>query len=475
MNYGFISIFIPIIVIALATFTKRIISSLVVGILAGGIMLAGGNIIIGIILSTDHLVKAIASEESVYIILFLFVFGAFGEIMKVSGGIKGFSKITDKYVKTEKGALGAVWFVSIVTSIDCCFHAISAGTIGKALIEKTKGNKKKLAFVVNVTSCLLIILIPFGTTYVGYIVGVIASSLSKAGINQSPYELFIKSIPYNFYAITMLLISIIVIIFNFGFNKTIKPDTKNEENDTHEHSQNEAHEQCEFEEKAPPRPLNLILPLTSLIVTTFFFFWFTGKDKGIGFTGAIMNADFEKSIFMSALITLVITCVFYIIQKIPMNEIESHFLSGGNEMMPPIIVLTLSWGLSSIVQDLGFTKFITSVMGNQVPRFLIPASIYLLGCAISYSMGSAWGTWALIMPIAIPIAVATNINLALIIGSVLAGGSFGDNASPLGETAILSSSISEVPLMEHSKSELPYCLIGVGISTIFFIISAFIF
>ncbi|HEY5585847.1 MAG TPA: Na+/H+ antiporter NhaC family protein [Ruminiclostridium sp.] len=471
MSYGFISIFIPIIVIALAIFTKRIISSLIVGILAGGIMLSGGNIINGIILATEHLVNSVATKESVYIILFLFVFGAFGEIMKVSGGIKGFTGITDKFVKTEKGALGAVWFVSIVTFIDCCFHAIAAGTVGKALIEKTNGNKKKFAFVLNVTSCLLIILIPFGTTYVGYIVGVINSSLNKAGVKESAYELFIKSIPYNFYAIVMLLISIIAIIFNFGFTKNISQNTDGNEAGAHEHG-DEAHEQCEFEEKVPPRPLNLILPLTLLIVTTFFFFWFTGKGKGAGFTGAIMNADFEKSIFMSALITLVITTVFYVIQKIPMSEIESHFLSGGNEMIPPIIVLILSWGLSSIVQDLGFTKFVTSVMGKGVPHFLIPAAIFLLGCAISYFMGSAWGTWALIMPIAIPIAVATNTGLAIIIGAVLAGGSLGDNASPLGETAVLSATIAEVPLMEHIKSELPYCLIGVGISTVAFIVFA---
>lgn len=111
--------------------------------------------------------------------MFLFLFGAFGEIMKVSGGIKGFSEVADKYIKTEKGALLSVWVVTIFTFIDCCFHAISTGTIGKALIEKTKGSKEKLAVVVNITSCLLIILIPFGTTYVGYIIGAINSSLNK--------------------------------------------------------------------------------------------------------------------------------------------------------------------------------------------------------------------------------------------------------------------------------------------------------
>lgn len=189
MSQGLISLFIPIIVIILAMTTKRIIASLIVGVLVGGIFLAGGNIINGCIIAIEHLVKSVSSEESVYIVMFLFLFGAFGEIMKPSGGIKGFSELANKYVKTEKGALGAVWVVTIFTFIDCCFHAIATGTVGKALINKVNGSKEKLAVVVNVTSCLLIILIPFGTTYVGYIVGVINSSLNKSGIQMSAYNL----------------------------------------------------------------------------------------------------------------------------------------------------------------------------------------------------------------------------------------------------------------------------------------------
>lgn len=474
MNYGVISITIPIIVIILAVFTKRIIPSLIAGILIGGIFLAKGNVISGILISSEHLIKATANEESVYIIFFLFLFGAFGEIMKVSGGIKGFTQLTSKFVKTEKGALGAVWAITPVTFIDCCFHDIAAGTVGKALTDKVNGNSRKLAFVLNVTSCLLIILIPFGTTYVGYIIGVISSAFNKAGLNQPAYAMYLKSIPFNFYAIVMILISIGVIIFSFGFNKEIETKVSKEKLRESEHGHDEAHEQCEFAEKAPPRPLNLILPLGFLIITTFFFLWLTGKSKGNGFFNAMVNADFEKSIFVSGLITLVITSVFYIFQKIPMKEIESHFLAGGNEMMPPIIVLVLSWGLSSIIEDLGFVNFITGLVGSKIPAFLIPATIFLIGCFTSYFMGSAWGTWALIMPISIPLAISTSSNLALVIGAVLAGGSLGDNASPLGETAILSSTIAEIPLMEHVKSQLPYSIAGVVISTVLFVVFAII-
>lgn len=482
MNQGLISLCIPLIVIILAMTTKRIIASLIVGVLSGGILLAGGNVIDGCISAVDHVVKSAATKESAYIIMFLFIFGAFGEIMSLSGGIKGFSELANKYVKTEKGALGAVWFVSIFTFIDCCFHGIAAGTVGKALIDKVKGSKDKLAVVLNVTSCLLIILIPFGTTYVGYIIGVINSSLAKSGVRMSAYDLYLRSIPYNFYAIIMILISIGIIFFNLKFDSAVKRSADKEDgegehdhNHGHDHGHvHEAHEQSEFAEKAPSRPFNLILPLVLLIATTFFFFWYTGKGKGRGFLGAIMNAEFEKSILVSAVISLVLTTIFYLIQKVPMDEIESHFLSGGNEMIPPIIVLVLSWGLSSIVEDLGFVKFITSSIGYQIPAVLIPVVIFLIGCAASYFMGSAWGTWALLMPIAVPLAITSKSSLPLVIGAVLAGGSLGDNASPLGETAVLSSTIAEVPLMKHVRTILPYSIISIIIAAVLFIAAAFI-
>jgi Na+/H+ antiporter NhaC len=141
-------------------------------------------------------------------------------------------------------------------------------------------------------------------------------------------------------------------------------------------------------------------------------------------------------------------------------------------MLPPIVVLILSWGLSGIVGDLGFSHFMGTIIGPKIPVFLIPVIIFLISCLSSYFMGSAWGTWALIMPMAVSLAIATQSDMALTIGAVLSGGALGDNASPLGETAILSSTIAEVPLLEHVKSQLPYCLIGIAISAILFIIFA---
>ncbi len=472
MPHGISSVLIPIAVILLAAATKKIIPSLIAGLLMGGFLLAGGNVINGMTQVSDHLIKSAANEESICIIFFLFLFGSFAEIMKVSGGIKGFTKLTQRFVKTERGALGAVWAVTPVTFIDCCFHDISAGTVGKALIDKVNGNRRKLAFVLNVTSSLLLTLIPFGTTYVGYIMGLITAALAKTNTVQTAYGLYLESIPYNFFSILMILISIGVTLFNLGFKKEFKAVEGDSQFET-EHWQNEAHEQCSFEENAPPRPLNLILPLSLLILTTFFFLWLTGRGSGGDIWNAFLHADFEKSIFISSFLTIALTSVYYLSQKMPLREIESHFLSGGAEMLPPIVVLILSWGLSAIIGDLGFASVITGFAAH-VPKFLIPASIYLTCCFTSYFMGSAWGTWALIMPMAISLAVSAGLNLPLIVGAVLGGGALGDNASPLGETAILSSTIAELPLMEHVKSQLPYSLAGVAVSAALYIAAAFI-
>ncbi len=435
MNQGILSIVPPIIAILSATFTKRVIPSLVLGLWTGALLLKP-DLIRGTIKAVEYVANALSSKENAFIILFLFSFGSLAEIISMSGGIKGVGKLAEKYVKSERGALLSVWAVTPATFLDCCFHVVSTGTISKPLVEKVKGSKEKLAFVINVTSSQLIVLIPFATTYVGYIVGVIASAMRKAGLTGSAYGLYLESIPFNFYSIAIVLISVLVIFFGLGFGKIALGRLNKEDVQGGVHGGNEAHEQCEFEEKAQPRIINLIMPLAVLVSLIVFFFWWTGKGAGRTFLSAIMNAKFEEAIFIASFGTIIITSLFYVIQKIPLGEIESHFLKGGTELIPPIVVLLLSWSIASVTGDLGFARFITGTLGTAIPGYLVPVVVFLLAGATSYFMGSAWGTWALVMPLALPLAVATGANPALAVGAVLAGGSIGDNISPLGETSL---------------------------------------
>ena len=472
LDYQVISLVVPVFVILLAGFTKKIIPAIMAGIVIGSLFIAKGDIFNGIAVAVDRLVKAVSNEDSLCIIMFLFVFGALGEIMKMSGGVKGFTNLADKYIKTERGALASIWLSTPFTFIDCCFHTISSGTIGKALLDRVKGNKYRFAHVLNVTSCLLIILIPFGTTYVGYIVSTIALALSKTNLNISAYSLFIQSIPFNFYAITMTLIALGNTVFNFGFNKKIIQLPKKNINEEDNHSHNHVHEESKVTEKIKPRVINLIFPLVLLIFSTVIFFWYLAEDKYSGFLEVIMNTDFEKAILASGIFTLIITVIFYLFQKISLDDIEAAFFTGGKDLIQPIIVLMLSWGLSSVIEELGFAEFVSGKINNNIPEILIPVIVFLIGCFISYFIGSAWGTWALLMPIATTLVVGTGLSLPVVIGAVLAGGSLGDNASPLGETVILTSTVSGVTIMEHVSSQLPYGLIAIAVSSLMFIISA---
>lgn len=467
MNSEWFSVVPPVITVIVAVVTKRIVPSLTLGLLAGSLLITK-NIFTGTVKAAEYLVDSLASRESAYIILFLFLFGALTEIFKLSGGIKGFSMLAERYVKNEKGALLSVWAVSPATFMDCCFHVIATGTIANPLIDKVKGSKEKLAMVINITSSQLIVLIPIATTYVGYIIGVTANAMRTAGISGSPYTLYLKSIPFLFYPIGMVIISILVIYFGFGFGKWRFGKAGKMEGGIH--GEREAHQQCEFKERAKPRVANLLLPAALLVFLIFFMFWWTGKGDGRSLVEAIMHAEFERAIFVATFATIVLTAVFYTLQKVPLAEMESHFLSGGTELLLPIVVLILSWSLSSVTQDLGFVNFVSATVGTAIPKVFIPAAIFLIGGFTSYFIGSSWATWALIMPLGLPLAVSAGASLPLTMGAVLAGGSIGDNVSPLGETPVLTAAITEVPILDHVQTTFPYAVIVIVISTILFVL-----
>jgi len=200
---SWLSLIPPVATILMAVFTKRIMLSLILGIISGSLIL-GKGVVAGILKASDYLVASLASPESVYIIMFLFLFGALTEIFKVSGGIKGFASFADRFVKSERGALLSVWAATLATFFDCCFHVIATGTMAKPLINRVNGSKEKLAMIINVSSSQLVVMVPIATTYVGYIIGVTALAMQSAGITGSPYTLYLRGLLFNFYSIGMI-------------------------------------------------------------------------------------------------------------------------------------------------------------------------------------------------------------------------------------------------------------------------------
>ncbi|QGU96839.1 Na+/H+ antiporter NhaC family protein [Clostridium bovifaecis] len=457
---------IPAAITIVLTFkTKKLIPSLFVGVLAGTFIkegLLGGITAIG-----EYMMDAIADKESAYTLSFLIAFGSLAELIEMAGGISGFSEKISKWAKNERSILGWAWILSIITFFDSSFHTIAVGTVLTPSLDKVKGSKEKFAFILSVTSLQLILLIPIATAYLGYMVTLVANNIKGTGITENAYALFVKSVFWNLFSWIMIIIAIGVTLLGLGFENFKMGKSEAEKNEfTKGHIEKEELLGKSTEEY-PKNSKNLIIPVSILLISTVFFFWWTGKDKATTFFGALSSAKFSVSIFSGIMLTLIVTTIYFMLQKISLAEIEAHIVKGGEKVLSMVIVLILSWALTSVTQDLGFNNLISKNLVRSIPRFLIPSIVFLISGIISYTIGSSWATWALMMPLAINFSMNSGINLPIMIGTVWAGGAVVDIISPL------SAQMTDISYGNHLATSFPYLIIGVLSTTIAYIAVGF--
>jgi Na+/H+ antiporter NhaC len=456
-----------------AIISKRIIPSIILGISVGCFLKADGNILKAIDLISYYISRAITDESNVTVIIFLFCFGALTEIIKLGGGISGFAKIVQKFIHSERGAYISVWLATPLTFLDCCFHAISTGTIAKTLQKNHHVSIDRLSFIINITSSQLIPLIPVATTYVAYVLGILTPVLMQYNISVNPYTLYLQSIPYNFYSIIMVLFSFLLTFFNFQHVSFLQPAYKKSTPPKGEHQTSEAEHQHVFEEKLPPRIINLLLPLLFLLSFVIYLIERSGITNGAtSLFQAMIRADYDQAILSATLTTIALTVLFFSLQKIPIKKIETAFFAGGTELLPPIIIIILAWSLTTLSQDLGFYYAMNTMSLNYLPLQFTPLILFIISGITSYFIGSSWATWALLLPIAVSIGI--HGNLPLIIGSVIAGGSIGDSISFLGEEPILVASIMEIPLTQHIRYISPYGVAAAFLSAIGYLFAGYL-
>lgn len=449
---------IPAVITIILTFkTKKLIVSLFAGVLAGAFLskgLVGGITAIG-----EYMMDAISDKESAYTLSFLIAFGSLADLIEMAGGISGFSEKVGMWVKSEKGVLGWAWYLSAITFFDSSFHTIAVGTVLTPILKKVKGSKEKFAFMLSVTSLQLILLIPIATAYLGYMVTLVTNNIKNKGLVENAYTIVAKSVLWNLFSWIMLIVGIGVTIFGLGFGK-YKIGKAAEEGDEFTKTHIEKEEQANKSvEEYPRNSKNLVIPVAILLISTIFFFWWTGKDNASGFFNALSSAKFSVSIFSGIMLTLFITTIYYMMQKISLAEIEIHIVKGGEKVLSLVIVLVLSWALTTVTQDLGFNNLISGDLVKSIPQFLIPALLFLISGIIAYTIGSSWATWALMMPLAINFSLNSGVSVPLMVGTVWAGGAVADIISPL------SAQMADTSFGEHLTTSFPYLIGGVIITT----------
>lgn len=469
MQNDWISILPSIITIAIAIWSKKIIPSLLIGLLVGGYLL-NPTLTGGFETAVDQIVKTLTDSGSLQVLLFLYLFSGLISLIRKSGGIKAFSNIANKHVKSEIGVFFLLWALIPVTFIDCGFRIVGAGSITRSLAEKNKIAKERFAFMLNNTASPVVELFPIATTFVGFNIANISIGLKAAGIaeNNSAYSIWLQAIPLEFFSIILIIITFLSIFYQFKQSKNTQakqPAVMDMESMNME----------ETEPIIKPRVINLIVPLLVVITLSIFFFWFFGKDKpgNTTFLSAMTNTEPNRAMLVALFISIIITAILYYFQKYNLKKMTSDVISGGNEIMTTMIILTLAWPLASISQELGLNNFIQQTLGSSLPSWSVAVSIFVISSAVTYFIGSGWGAASLIMPFAIPLAVASSISIPLCVAAVITGGTFGDVTSPVAGMTNMSSNIAHADFAKYLKYANPYNFFAAGLAAVSFLVAGF--
>lgn len=489
-HYGLFGIIPPLLAIILALLTKEVIISLTVGILSGTLILAHGNIFTAITIFTDKVAAMTGDSWNVRILLFCALLGAFVSMLSKTGSTKAFGLWASKYLKTKKSVLIFTWFFGLIIFIDDYFNSLSVGTVMRPAFDEKKISRAKLAYILDSTAAPVCILAPI-STWVVTVMSYIRDSEGFESLNMSEFIFFIKMIPYSVYPLLALAFVVLISLFfkDFGPMKRSEDDAANGKL-FNEDLYGTCPGNLETISGDSAKWYDMVIAIVVLILVCIVMFPITtymglvGSDgietlsqafNSTTITNAFIQTDASKALFYGAVISLIIMYIYYVARRLlNVRSAGNAIMEGIKSMVPALVVLALAWTIGNVIKSspeeggLGLASFLSEVVkGGGFPLWLLPAIGYLLGCVIAFSTGTSWGTFAILIPIVIPIATGlANANgysgeqllnvLLISVGSLVSGAVFGDHCSPISDTTILSSTGSNCPLLEHVSTQLPY-------------------
>lgn len=470
MDNNWLSILPPLITIAAAIYSRKILPSLALGLLVGSYIL-NPSLLGGFETAIENIIKILSDKSNLQVLMFLYLFSGLIALIRRAGGIAAFSDFVGNYVKDEKGVFYALWALIPVTFIDCAFRIVGAGSIMRSLAEKHKVKNERLAFMLNNTASPVIELIPIATTFVGFNIANIGLGLKAAGVleKESAYSVLLHAIPYEFFSISVIIITFLTI-----FSKRKAPSSKKEM--THAHKEGAHLMNMSMDDETPeikPRIINLAVPLLTVIVFSIYFFWYFGKTEageGASIASIIAATDPNKAMLMALFISITLTGILYYFQKYPIKKMTSDIISGGNELMNILAILTVAWSLGAVSQDLNLSQFIQQHFASSLPAWSVPVSLFALSSAVTYFIGAGWAAASLIMPFAISLAVSAGAGIPICVAAVITGGTFGDVTSPVAGMTNMASVVARADHMKYLSYANRYNFTALVLASVLFLI-----
>jgi Na+/H+ antiporter NhaC len=475
MDYGILSVLPPVLALVIAIKWRKVSLALLVGTFLCHLIISKWNPFTAVNVTLDGVLGVWSSIDNLKIFLFTALMGAFVLLVRISGGVDGFVNFLtekNKAIKSKRAAMLLTYIIGLIIFIDGLLSIMFTGVIARSIFDKLKVSREKLSYICDSTSAPVNAIIPLNS-WGAMLMGLIGAQIAAGVISGDPLPLLIQSLPFQFYCIVTLVFVFVLIVTGKDFGAMKKAELRVENtgklyDDGVVPLLNDEDSGDIRAVKGKEKKGNMAIPLVILIVGTFAGLLISGK-------GNLTKGDGTTSILYAIIITLVFMLIYYRAQKLmTAKEFGAYVFKGVSSMLSLVILLSLAFAIGRGVSALGTGRFLASLVEGRVSGAFGPAIIFILGAIMSFCTGTSWGTFSIMMPIAIPMAVSMNANLLLTIGAVISGGIFGDHCSPLSDTTILSSMSAGTDLYSHVRTQLPYALICAAGATVLFIVFGFI-
>ncbi len=470
MEYGIFSIIPPVLTIVLALVLKNVYVALLSGIFLASLTLAGGNIIVGLNSSFYGIVKTFAGSGNVIVILSILMIGAFIHLIERSGGVKGFMEMMVEkrsIISSKKTAAFFTWLLGIIVFTSGSLSCMLTGSVARPLNDSMKVSHEKAAFLVHTTStpwCVLLPLSGWLAAMVGY--------LTSGGVNEADaINTLLASIPLNFYCIIAVVFALLSTFLPLDFGPMRQAEKRADttgELDDPETSSASRKSKVEDIPDMKPHAINMFLPILIMVGTILAVLIVTGKGNPTRGSGM-------QALLWGCSISLLSICFMCLVERVfTLEELTSEVLDGMKGMLPIAIVLTLAFTMGTLVKGLDTGHYLSSLFAGFLTPALLPALTFIMAMLLSFATGTSMGTMAIMAVLALPMAINMDVNIPLTAGALFGGSIFGDHASPVSDTTIMSCASTGCDIMDHIKTQMPYVLCFAGISLVLYIILGFI-
>ena len=464
------SILPPLVAIILALITKEVYSSLFLGVVVGGILYAGADLA-GILnhVLIDGMVGSLSDGWNVGILLFLVFLGILVAMMNLSGGSSAFGRWAKDKIKTRAGAQRSTIFLGILIFVDDYFNCLTVGSVMRPLTDEYNISRAKLAYLIDYTAAPICIIAPISSW---------AAAVSGFVEGENGLTVFLRAIPYNFYALLTIVMMFALVAMKFDYGKMATFERNAQEKGdlfTVHNSSMIGADSAEDVSNPNGRVIDLVLPIIVLIISCLIGMIYTGGFfEGTGFVNSFAGSDASVGLVLGSAVALVLTIIFYVARRtLSFNKCMDCVPEGFKAMVSPIAVLTLAWTLNSMTSSLGLSTFVETLVNDHFKNLmvLLPALIFLVAVVLAIASGTSWGTFGMLIPIAIA-ATSKNPELMYIaISACMAGAVCGDHCSTISDTTIMSSAGAGCNHLSHVESQFPYAMTVAGVSFIGYIIA----